>query len=152
MASTTETGRKAERAAVAYLEMRGFRVLEQNWRRPRGEIDIIASKDNVIHFVEVKYRHDNDQGSGLDAITASKLKQMQRTAWAWVEENKYRGEYVLSAIEIAGRQFTVLSFIENVFKDLKYCLMASKSRVFQAACHSMVSMACLTGRSKAGLM
>lgn len=113
--TTTETGRKAERAAAVYLEMRGYKILEQNWRRPRCEIDIIATKDGVVHFVEVKYRFADDQGSGLDAITPTKLRQMQRAAWTWVDESKWRGEYVLSAVEIAGPQFTVMSFIENVF-------------------------------------
>lgn len=113
--TTTETGRKAEVAAKVYLEMRGYAIIEQNWRRPRCEIDIIARKDGVIHFVEVKYRFKDDQGSGLDAITPSKLKQMQRAAWAWVDESKWRGEYVLSAVEIAGANFSVIGFIENVF-------------------------------------
>lgn len=113
--SSTETGRKAETAARAYLEMRGFAIIEQNWRRPRCEIDIIARKDGAIHFVEVKYRFNDDQGGGLEAVTATKLKQMQRAAWLWVDESKWRGEYVLSAVEIAGPQFTIMAFIENVF-------------------------------------
>ena len=113
--TTTHTGRKAETAAKVYLEMRDFKIIEQNWRRPRYEIDIIALKDNVVHFVEVKYRFKDDQGSGLDAITTTKLKQMQRAAWAWVDESKWRGEYVLSAIELAGADFTIMSFIEDVF-------------------------------------
>lgn len=113
--SSTETGRKAEAAARAYLEMRGFTIIEQNWRRPRCEIDIIATKDATVHFVEVKYRKNDDQGGGIEAITASKLKKMKLGAWVWVDENKYRGEYVLSAIEISGSQFAVIGFIENVF-------------------------------------
>jgi putative endonuclease len=113
--TTTYTGRKAETAAKVYLEMRGFKIIEQNWRRPRCEIDIIAQKDGVIHFIEVKYRSKDEQGSGLDAITPTKLKQMRRAAWAWVDESKWRGEYVLSAIELAGANFTILGFIENVF-------------------------------------
>jgi putative endonuclease len=111
----TEIGRQAEKAARTYLEMRGFEVLEQNWRVPRHEIDIIARKNDVVHFIEVKYRYNDDQGSGFDAITASKLKHMRQAAWAWVDENEYPGEYVLSAVEIAGRDFTVIGFIENVF-------------------------------------
>jgi len=113
--TSTETGRKAEQAASVYLEMRGFKVLERNWRRPRCEIDIIAEKDGVRHFIEVKYRANDLQGGGLEAITASKLKQMRRAADIYVEEYKYRGEYVLTAIEIAGREFAIMSFVENVF-------------------------------------
>ena len=113
--TTRDIGRKAEIAASTYLEMRGFKIIERNWRRPRAEIDIIATKDDVVHFVEVKYRATNDQGGGLEAITRSKLKQMQRAAWLWVDELKYKGEYVLSAVEITGPDFTVMSFIENAF-------------------------------------
>lgn len=115
MATTTQTGRKAEAAARAYLEMRGFRIIEQNYRRPRCEIDIIASKDGTVHFIEVKYRATDEQGGGLEAITTAKLKRMQTAAWTWVDEYKWRGQYVLSAIELAGPRFTVLSFVENVF-------------------------------------
>jgi putative endonuclease len=113
--SSTETGRKAERAAATYLEMRGYKVLEQNWRRPRCEIDIIGEKDGVIYFVEVKYRRGNDQGGGLEAITSTKLKQMHYAADSWRAEAKYYGESQLAAIEISGPKFTVLSFIDNIF-------------------------------------
>ncbi len=113
--TTTDISRRAEAAAKVYLEMRGYRIIEQNWRQPRYEIDIVAEKDGVIYFVEVKYRFSDGQGGGLEAITPTKLKQMQRAAWAWVEENKWRGQYQLSAIELAGPGFAVLSFIDDVF-------------------------------------
>lgn len=113
--TSTDTGRRAEAAARVYLEMRGYGIIEQNWRRPRCEIDIVALKNDVLHFVEVKYRHSNEQGGGLEAITASKLKQMQRSAWFYVDETKWRGEYMLSAVETAGPNFAIISFIENVF-------------------------------------
>ena len=113
--SPTETGRKAERAASAYLEMRGFEILERNFRRPRCEIDIIAVKDKVVQFVEVKFRPDDDQVSGFDAITSTKLRQMARGAHIWVEETKWSGEYMLSAIEVSGPSFAIMGFIENAF-------------------------------------
>ena len=113
--NTTQTGHKAEMAAKVYLEMRGYRILEQNWRRPAYEIDIIASKDGRIYFVEVKYRYDDQQGGGLEAITKSKLQHMIRAARAWTEESKWPGEYCLAAIEIAGPTFAILSFIDNVY-------------------------------------
>lgn len=113
--SSTDVGRRAEQAAAVYLDMRGFKIIEQNWRRPRAEIDIIAKKDGVMHLIEVKYRRSDDQGGGLEAITATKLKHMQRAAWLWSEETKWRGEQVLSAIEVAGPDYVVISFIENVY-------------------------------------
>lgn len=113
--NSTETGRQAEAAARVYLAMRGYRIIEQNWRRPRYEIDIVAQRAEVAYLVEVKYRYDNRQGGGLEAITKSKLRQMRFAAAAWAEEAKWRGEYCLAAIEIAGPTFAVLSFIDNVF-------------------------------------
>lgn len=113
--SSAEAGSKAEAAARVYLEMRGFTVLEQNWRRPRAEIDIIARKDDVLHFVEVKYRRNDAQGGGLEAITPTKLKHMQRAAWLYVDETKWRGEYMLSVVELGGTEFAVMSFVENAY-------------------------------------
>ncbi|MDB5169228.1 MAG: putative Ribonuclease [Candidatus Saccharibacteria bacterium] len=113
--NTTQAGRKAERAAALYLEMRGFKVLEQNFRRARCEVDIIATKDGVAHLVEVKYRASNDQGGGLDAITATKLRQMRFAAEIWVQESKWPSEYVLSAIEVEGPTFAILNFMEDVY-------------------------------------
>jgi len=113
--SSTEIGKKAEAAACSYLEMRGFKILEQNWRRPNCEIDIVALKSGTVHFVEVKYRRDDSQGGGIEAITVAKLKKMRQGAWTWVEESKYKGQFVLSAIELIGRNFSVVSFIEDVY-------------------------------------
>jgi putative endonuclease len=113
--SSTYTGRKAEAAAAVYLEMRGYKIIEQNFRRPRCEIDIIASKDDVIYFVEVKYRRTDDQGGGFETITTSKLNQMKFAAEIWVQETKWSGPYQLAAIELSGPSFAILGFIDNVY-------------------------------------
>lgn len=112
--TSTDTGHRAEKAAANYLEMRGYKIVEMNWRRPRSEVDIIAEKDKVIYFVEVKYRRTNNQGGGLDYITDSKLHRMKRGAYNWVDETKYTGEFQLAAVEVAGRDFAVEHFIDNV--------------------------------------
>lgn len=112
--STTSTGRQAETAVKKYLDARGFKVIDQNWRRPRCEIDLVAEKTGIVYFVEVKYRRNSAQGSGLEYITSAKLRQMKFAAANWVEENKWRGDYCLSAAEVAGRDFTVESFIDCI--------------------------------------
>jgi putative endonuclease len=111
----TEKGRKAETAARVYLEMRGYKILEQNWRRPRCEIDIVAQKGDTAYFVEVRYRANSNQGSGIDSITQAKLKKMQRSAWYWTEETKWQGPFQNSVIEVEGRDYQILSFVENAF-------------------------------------
>jgi putative endonuclease len=55
-------GKLGEDAAVAHLEGLGFEVLERNYRHGRSEVDIIALKDNLLVFVEVKLRSGNAYG------------------------------------------------------------------------------------------
>jgi len=113
--NTTQIGRRAEAAAGVYLEMRGYQIVERNFRRPRCEIDIVARKDDTVYFVEVKYRKTNEQGGGIEAITAAKLKQMAYAAELWVAEYKWTGPYQLAAIELSGPDLAVMSFIDNVY-------------------------------------
>lgn len=107
-------GRAAENAAANYLVQQGFKVIDQNWRRRMCEIDIVARKDDVIYFVEVKYREHGYQGTGLEYITPTKLKQMTFAASMWVSENNWNEDYNLSAIEVAGSDYAVTEFIDSV--------------------------------------
>lgn len=120
---STEIGANAEEVAAKYLESKGYKVMARNWRRPNCEIDVVASKkvsknplnkEKVIYFVEVKYRGNQDQGSGLDYITSGKLKQMRFAGQMWVSENDWHGSWELSAIEVAGSEFEVVKFIDNI--------------------------------------
>jgi len=120
---STATGSRAEEAAASYLVSKGYKIIHRNWRRPKCEIDIVASKktkknlfskEKVIYLVEVKYRRGDEQGSGLDYITPGKLKQMQFAARMWVSENDWEGSYLLSAVEVAGEEFEIAEFIENI--------------------------------------
>lgn len=108
-------GHEAEKHAAAYLKKQGYKILEINWRRPRAEIDIVASKKRgPVTFVEVKYRESDGQGNGLDYITSRKLQQMRFAAELWVTENRYDGEYVLAAIEVSGEDYRISDFIAEL--------------------------------------
>ncbi len=107
------TGDHAETVAAAYLQSRGYRIVDRNWRTPLCEIDIIAEKDNIKFFVEVKYRGSDRQGGGLEYITKRKLKQMEFAARCWVQDNNWKYDYSLSAIEVTA-DFTVTEFIETI--------------------------------------
>ena len=52
--NNAEKGRSGEQSAVNFLMKRGYRIIEKNYRTARGEIDLIAAKDDTISFVEVK--------------------------------------------------------------------------------------------------
>lgn len=109
-----DTGREAEAKAAAYLRRKGCAIVSQNWRTRFCEIDIIAQRDKVVYFCEVKYRRTNNQGAGLDYITPKKLQQMRFAAESWVHLTGWKGEYQLCAIEVSGPDFQ----ITNVIKDL----------------------------------
>jgi len=113
--TTFDIGRQAEAVAADYLRRQGFRIVERNWRTRWCEIDIIAAKDKSVYFVEVKYRQSARQGSGLEYITAKKLKQMRFAAEAWVRQHEWRGEYQLAAVEVSGDDFAVTNFIDLIF-------------------------------------
>lgn len=111
--TTTSTGNSAEDSVGKYLAKKGYKIIAQNWRQPRCEIDIVASRFGVIFFVEVKYRQNKLQGSGFDYITQSKLRQMEYAARTWVELNNWTGEWVLSGAEVSG-DFGDINFIQSI--------------------------------------
>lgn len=112
--NTTDTGRQAEAIAADYLERRGFMVVERNFRRADCEIDIIAKREGCVYFVEVKYRAQSGQGSGLDYVTAKKQRQMAYAASVWVREHEWNGDIALSALEVSGSDFVIGDFIESI--------------------------------------
>ena len=75
-----DTGRRAEELAAAELERQGFRILARNWRRPEGELDLIADDHGTCVFVEVRSRTGLEQGDPLESITARKRAQVIRAA------------------------------------------------------------------------
>lgn len=98
-------GHDAEKVAAAALQKQGYKIRDINWRTKYCEIDIIGEKKNVMYFVEVKYRQNDNQGQGIDYITPKKLEQMAFAAEIWVTNNKWNGDYELAAVEVSGKLF-----------------------------------------------
>lgn len=107
-------GREAEAAAAAYLEKLGYKIRAQNWRTKQCEIDIVAEKKKTIYCVEVKYRQNAAQGSGLDYITPKKLQQMHFAAEVWSSQNHWQNDICLAAIELTGPRYDVETHIESI--------------------------------------
>lgn len=63
-----ELGKKGENAAVRYLKLRRWRIIERNFVSPFGEIDIIARKGDTLAFIEVKTRLTDTYGSPSEAV------------------------------------------------------------------------------------
>lgn len=105
-------GHDAEKIAADYLKQRGYKILQLNWSTRYCEIDIVAQKKKTLYFVEVKYRQDDAQGSGLDYITSKKLKQMAYAAEFWVSSNNWPDEFCLAAVAVRGLDYEITDFIE----------------------------------------
>jgi uncharacterized protein (TIGR00252 family) len=112
--NTTETGRRAEAVAAKFLERKGCRILQRNWRTRWCEIDIVAERAGVAYLCEVKYRRHDRQGNGLDYITPKKLRQMQFAAEFWVTKNSWAGDYQLCAIEVSGPAFRITQVVKDI--------------------------------------
>jgi putative endonuclease len=92
-----ETGRRGEAAAVAYLQSKGYRILARNFelrvsRFLKSEIDIVAKKQELIVFVEVKaLTASSGRLAGIDPeekVGLRKKKKLIRCAEAWLAKNK----------------------------------------------------------------
>lgn len=98
---TTAIGNHAEQAAAEYLERLGFAI--------------VARKASTIYFVEVKYRFADGSGSGIEYITPQKVKRMAYAASRWIQENHWRGEQMLSGLEVSGQDYEVTAFVEEIY-------------------------------------
>ena len=81
----SEVGALGESIAAAHLEGQGYTIRERNFRTREGEIDIIADKDGVLVFVEVKARRSRACGTPEESITPRKKERLIALADAYME-------------------------------------------------------------------
>jgi putative endonuclease len=108
-ARRAEVGRVGEQIASEYLVRKGYKVIEHNFRRPWGEIDIIAEKAGVVRFVEVKtvtrqYLHDvsreNNNYRPEEQVHPWKLRKIARTAEMYMNASKDPREYQIDVVGV----------------------------------------------------
>ena len=80
-------GARAEDAACAFLRDRGYEILARNLRLGHGELDIVARRDGVTAFVEVKYRRDSRFGTPAEAVTPLKMRRIVSAASCYAAEH-----------------------------------------------------------------
>jgi putative endonuclease len=100
MRTKDELGRSGEQAAAEYLESRGFRILDRNWRSTDGEIDIVAVERHVLVVCEVKSRSSVRYGSPLEAVGRAKRGRLRRLAVQWLNAHGVRFDQV--RIDVVG--------------------------------------------------
>ena len=102
MAAHNDTGKWGEDLAVAYLEKKGYTIVERDWKSGRRDIDIIALDDDVVVFVEVKTRRNRLYGEPEDAIDYYKLQNLQQAISHYVKFKHIRQEIRFDIISVVG--------------------------------------------------
>ncbi|MBM3933973.1 MAG: YraN family protein [SAR202 cluster bacterium] len=116
-----ETGKRGEEAARKFLERRGYRVLETNYRTRFGEIDIVGEKNGAVAFLEVRTRAVNSPyGSPEESLTSHKRSHMVLAAQLYLQHKRMEDRdwrIDLVAVEIgAGGRIARMSLVENAIE------------------------------------
>lgn len=110
-------GQAGESLAARELERLGYRVAARNWRCPIGEIDLVAERDDLLVFVEVRTRRGDRLGTPQESVTAAKQAKLIETAQTYllehaIEDRDWRIDVV--AIQLSPRgKLVSIEVIEN---------------------------------------
>lgn len=85
--SSKKIGSRYEQIAADFLQDRGYKILERNFRCPAGEIDIIAREGEYLCFLEVKFRSEKDRGTPQEAVNGRKQRRISRAALYYMMKN-----------------------------------------------------------------
>jgi len=108
-----QTGSHFEQTAADYLKSLGFNILEMNYRIHIGEIDIIGQENDILCFIEVKYRRSLQYGRPAEAVTKSKQKTIIRVSDYYMKyQHPYQGIRRYDVIEIMPGK---INLIRNAF-------------------------------------
>lgn len=102
-------GNIAEDKAAIFLQERGFFIAERNFYSRFGEIDIIASKDDELHFIEVKSGLDYE--SAVQNITPKKLSKFIKTVHVYMKKNALDVDFMIDAVIVTPEK---IELIENI--------------------------------------
>ena len=102
-------GNEAEELASRYLYDNGFEILEKNFYSRFGEIDIIAYKDDTLHFVEVKSGEDYERA--IQNITPTKLSRLIKTGDVYMKKNNTELDFMYDALVVVDEKIWL---IENI--------------------------------------
>lgn len=111
-------GREAERKTAQYLLQNGFRIIELNYRKNHGEIDIIATAPDLLVFVEVKMRQNNYFDLS-DVITLGKQRKIIAVAKEYIGRNGWQERsYRFDVALLQGTENNLeLTYISNAFNE-----------------------------------
>jgi putative endonuclease len=110
-------GKKGEDLAVALCRGKGFIVIEQNYRTPFGEIDIIAKDGSIFVFIEVKARTDDAYGAPFEAVNRRKREKITKVAMSYLKRFKKEVPARFDVISISMKSGNPdLEYIQDAFE------------------------------------
>jgi len=117
MGNNKELGDKGEGIAADYLQKEGYEIKARNYRYSRNEIDIVALKDKILVFVEVKTRTSNYFGYPEESVTDRKAELIMEAADNYIYENGWQGDirFDIIAIEFQSHKHLVHHFRDAFF-------------------------------------
>ncbi len=117
--NTKTVGNEGEARAASYLESKGFSIIERNWRTKRGEIDIIAYKNDTLVFVEVKTLPNGTLDMIQRELNYQKRERILKTSKRFMlNHRQYSNSYVrfdVIVIDMPGLE--PVYHIENAFSE-----------------------------------
>lgn len=120
MAYKNDFGALGEQLACDYLVEKGYVIRERNWRCHRDEVDIIATKDDVLVFVEVKARSGSSLQSPLQAVDYAKRESYIRCANAYVQQKRLYNEVRFDIVGLLSKpEGMELTHEENAFSAVR---------------------------------
>lgn len=108
----SKVGFRGERRARSYLKRQGYTVLHRNYRCPFGEVDIIAEKDDVLCFVEVKTRSSDYYGAPNQAVNGERQRRYKNAARFYFANKEVDCTVRFDIIEVTKEG---VNHIENAF-------------------------------------
>jgi putative endonuclease len=117
MAAHNEFGKAGEKMAAEWLEQRGFQLISRNWKSARYEVDIIACRQGVLHFIEVKSRHDDQFGKPEDWVNRKKGSHLLAAGAAYLDKYPIWNwvQYDILSILLTADGKRDFFFIEDVY-------------------------------------
>ena len=116
MALHNRTGNKGESLAVEYFIKKGYEILHQNWRHKHWEVDIIASQNGMLHFIEIKTRTSLKFGHPEEAVDKKKIRFLINASeeFLYLYPEWQRIQFDVLSINIANDNIDYF-FIEDVY-------------------------------------
>lgn len=116
MAKHLETGRQGEELAVEWLLAQGFVIMHRNWKYSYFELDVVASKNNILHFIEVKTRTNDTYGYPEEDVTTKKLERLMNAGEEFLYQNPEweRIQYDILSIRLHRYKAPEYFFLEDV--------------------------------------